>query len=550
MSLQPQEVPPVPDETRRIARAAFPKGHVYIRMRDALGAIYHDQLFAPLFPTRGQPAASPWRLALAPIMPFAEGLSDRQAADAVRSRIDWKYALSLELTDPGFDFSVRSEFRARLIAGSLEHQRLDAMLMHFKAHGWLAARGQQRTDSTHVLAAIRTLNRLESVGETLRAALNSLAVVAPDWLLSQVSPDWFDRYGTRLEEYRLPKGQEAREVYAAQIGADGFQLLAAIDADAARRWLQEVPAVQTLRQMWAHQYTRRGRQVRLRTAHELPSAGERFDSPYDPEAHYGNKRTTTWTGYKVHLTETCDPSAPHLITHVETTSASMPDVTMTAPIHEALAAKALLPSTHLVDAGYIDATLLVSSLQEHQVDLVGPVRTDVSWQARAAQGYDISAFNVDWEAQTVTCPAGHTNVTWHPRHDRWGNAVIHVDVHQRHCRPCPHRPLCTHAKTEPRELTLKPRAEHEALLAAREHQTTAAWHAQYAVRAGIEGTLSQGIRAFALRQSRYLGIAKTHLQHVATAAAMNLARVDAWFEGIPHARTRISRFAALHSNVA
>ena len=167
----------------------------------------------------------------------------------MRSRIDWKYALSLELTDPGFDFSVLSEFRARLIAGSLEHQLLEAMLMHFMAHGWLAAHGQQRTDSTHVLAAIRTLNRFESVGETLRAALNSLAVVAPDWLLTQVSPDWFDRYGTPLEEYRLPKGQEAREVYAAQIGADGFQLLDAIDADDARRWLQEVPAVQTLRQM-------------------------------------------------------------------------------------------------------------------------------------------------------------------------------------------------------------------------------------------------------------------------------------------------------------
>jgi transposase len=100
MSLQPQEVPPVPDETRRVARAAFPKGNVSIRMRDALGAIYHDQLFAPLLPTRGQPAASPWRLALTTIMQFAEGLSDRQAADAVRSRIDWKYALSLELTDP------------------------------------------------------------------------------------------------------------------------------------------------------------------------------------------------------------------------------------------------------------------------------------------------------------------------------------------------------------------------------------------------------------------------------------------------------------------
>lgn len=550
MSLQPQEVPPVPDETRRIARAAFPKGNVYIRMRDALGAIYQDQLFAPLFPARGQPAAAPWRLALTTILQFAEGLSDRQAADAVRSRIDWKYALSLELTDPGCDFSVLSEFRARLIAGSLEHQLLEAMLTHFKARGWLRACGQQRTDSTHVLAAIRTLNRLESVGETLRAALNSLAVVAPDWLLTLVTSDWFDRYGTRVEEYRLPKGKEAREVYAAQIGADGFRLLDAIDADETRRWLREVPAVQTLGQMWAHQYTREEGRVRLRAAHELPPASERFDSPYDPEAHYGNKRTTTWTGYKVHLTESCDPHAPHLITHVETTSASTTDVTMTAPIHEALAAKALLPSTHVVDAGYIDATLLVSSPTQHQVDLVGPVRTDVSWQARAGQGYDISAFRVDWEAQTATCPAGHTSVTWHPGHDRWGNAVIHIDFHQRHCRPCPYRSLCTHAKNEPRELTLKPRAEHEALLTARERQTTADWQAQYAVRAGIEGSLSQGIRAFALRQSRYMGLAKTHLQHLATAAAMNLVRLDAWLEGIPHARTRISRFAALRLKVA
>jgi transposase len=490
------------------------------------------------------------RLVLVTVMQFAEGLSDRQAADAVRSRIDWKYALSLELTDAGFDFSVLSEFRTRLIAGTQECLLLEAMLTQFKARGWLRARGQQRTDSTRVLAAIRTLNRLESVGETLRVALNSLAIVAPDWLLTQITPDWFDCYGTRVEEYRLPKGQEARAAYAAHIGADGFRLLDAIDADDARRWLREVPAVQTLHRMWAHQYTRQEGQVRLRTARELPPAGERFDSPDDPEAHDGNKRSTTWTCHKVHLTETCDAKAPHLITHVETTPASTTDVTMTAPIHEALAAKALLPSTHLVDAGYVDATLLVSSPHDHQVDLVGPVRTDVSWQARAGQGYDISAFTVDWEAQTVTCPAGHTNVTWYPGHDRWGNAVIHVDFHQRHCRPCPHRPLCTRAKSEPREVTLKPHAEHEALVAARERQTTAAWQAQYAVRAGVEGTCAQGIRAFGLRRSRYFGFAKTHLQHLATAAAMNLVRVDAWLLGVPQASTRTSRFAALRPRVA
>ncbi len=205
MSLHPEEIPPVPEETRRVAQAAFPHGNVYMRIRDELGTIYDDQLFACLFPTRGQPAASPWRLALITVMQFAEGLSDRQAADAVRSRIDWKYALGLELTDPGFDHTVLSEFQTPLAGGQAEQLLLDTLLAQVRERGLLKARGRQRTDSTHVLAAIRVLNRLELVGETVRHALNSLAVVAPDWLRAQVPPEWFDRYGTRIENYHLPE---------------------------------------------------------------------------------------------------------------------------------------------------------------------------------------------------------------------------------------------------------------------------------------------------------------------------------------------------------
>jgi transposase len=233
MSLHPREIPPVPEETRRVARAAFPRGNIYMRLRDELGVIYHDQLFATLFPRRGQPAASPWRLALITVMQFAEGLSDRQAADAVRSRIDWKYALSLELTDPGFDHTVLSEFRTRLLAGEAERLLLDTLLAQVRERGLLKTRGRQRTDSTHVLAAIRALNRLERVGETLRHALNSLAVVAPDWLRAWVPPEWFDRYGSRMDTYRLPKTAAARAELAASIGADGRQLL--LEAGAQRR---------------------------------------------------------------------------------------------------------------------------------------------------------------------------------------------------------------------------------------------------------------------------------------------------------------------------
>src|SRR3954451_18126332 len=241
MSLRADDEHPIPDATRRVARAAFPKGTLAMRLADQLGAIYRDEQFAALFPDRGQPAHSPWRLALVTVLQFTEGLSDRQAADAVRGRSDWKYALGLELTDPEFDFSVLCEFRARLIAGRLEQGLLDAMLAQLRERGLLKARGRQRTDSTHVLAAVRTVNRLESVGETLRAALNALATIAPDWLAQHADTEWPDRYGRPFEEWRLPRGEGRRKVLGEQIGRDGHRLLAAAYDPSAPCWLCALP---------------------------------------------------------------------------------------------------------------------------------------------------------------------------------------------------------------------------------------------------------------------------------------------------------------------
>src|SRR5437868_6960022 len=205
MSLRPQPLAPVPDETARVARAAFPKGNPYLILRDTLGTIFQDDSFTDLYAHDGQPGVAPWRLALVTMMQFRETLADRQAAEAVRARIDWKYLLGLELTDPGFDFSVLSEFRDRLLAGDAAERLLDKLLERCRALGLLTARGQQRTDSTHVLAAIRVLNRLELVAETLRAALNAVATVAPDWLQAITPLAWYERYSRRSEESRLPK---------------------------------------------------------------------------------------------------------------------------------------------------------------------------------------------------------------------------------------------------------------------------------------------------------------------------------------------------------
>ena len=403
--LKVQPTGSVPAETARIAHQIFPKGNRYLALRDELGSIYGDRDFEPLFPTHGQPAQCPWRLALVSVMQFAEDLSDRQAAEAVRTRIDWKYALALALGDTGFDFSVLSEFRTRLLTGSQEEQVLEILLGRLQETGWLKAGGKQRTDSTHVLAAIRNLNRLEGVGETLRATLNDLATVAPNWLSEWVPGEWFDRYSRAIEEYRLPKGIPARQAYAETIGCDGMQLLSALYDDGPD-WLRQIPSVDILRQTWVHQYFVDDGNVRLRSAKDLPPAGQRYDSPYDPQARYGNKRSTTWTGYKVHLTETCDENRLHLISHVETTQAHISDTDQTQPIHEALDRKALLPKEHVVDAGYVDGPLLVDSLQEFGIELTGPVRPDVSWQAQAANGYDLSQFQIDWEKQQVTCQEG------------------------------------------------------------------------------------------------------------------------------------------------
>jgi transposase len=296
MSLKPRGAGAIPETTAHFAHAAFPKGNAIMRLRDSLGPIYADEQFTALFPDDGQPALSPGLLALVNVLQFAEGLSDRQAAEAVRARIDWKYGLGLELDDPGFDASVLSEFRSRLIAGQAELLLFETLLTLLREQHLLKARGKQRTDSTHVLAAIMMLNRLECVGETMRHTLNVLATVAPDWLEDRVPSPWLERYSRRFDEYRLPTKREERYALAEQIGADGRQLLQLIDAEAEWAWLREVPAVQILRRVWIQQFyaSEPSEPMRWRAAEDLPSAPQLISSPYDPDARWSKKRDMIW----------------------------------------------------------------------------------------------------------------------------------------------------------------------------------------------------------------------------------------------------------------
>lgn len=550
--LRPLPIDPVPEETVRVARAAFRKGNRYLRLADEMGTLFTDAAFAALFPTHGRPALPPWRLALATILQFAEGLSDRQAAEAVHSRIDWQYLLRLELGDAGFDASVFSEFRARLLAGWAESLLLDTLLDWCRDRQLLKAGGRQRTDSTHILAAVRALNRVELVGEAMRHALNSLAVAAPAWLLSVGQTAWKDRYVRRAEDDRLPSKETERVALALRIGNDGWHLLTVLYAPEAPAWLRQVPAVANLRCIWVQNCLWDGTQLQWRASDNIPPAAKFMSSPYDNEAHYARKHTTQWVGYKVHITETCEDELPLLITHIETTSAPVTDGEATPKIHAALEQRTLLSGIHIVDTGFLDAELLAVSQEQYGVDLLGPTRLDYRWQARAGEGFAVQHFAIDFARQQATCPAGKTSISWTPALDNYGGDTIKIKFSSKDCRTCCHLSQCIRSKRPAprRTLTIRPEHQYHALQAARQSEGTTLFKQEYARRAGIEGTISRGIRVTRLRRTRYVGLARVRLAHILTAVALNALRLGEWFLATARTKTRITPFARLMAATA
>jgi hypothetical protein len=352
---------------------------------------------------------------------------------------------------------------------------------------------------------------------------------------------------------------------AGDYGGDGFDLVRAVYSAAAPVWLRELPAVQVLRTVLLQNYyvhqDKAGKQVvRRRDAEKdgIPPAPSRITSPYDRDARWAAKgEELFWCGYKVHITETCDdteqpaagwPVAPNVIANVATTDATVPDVAMTAPIHAMLAERALAPTEHYLDSGYPSAALVVSSMVEHGIELVTPLLADTSAQAKAGAGYDRSAFAFDFETRTATCPQGRTSSAWTPCVQE-GTAKIVVTFPAIGCIRCPVRQLCTSRKKGGRQVTVPPREVHQAQLKARAEQATGAWQARYARRAGAEGTINQALD-LGIRRARYRGIDKTRLQHVLTACALNLIRLNAYWNGHALDRTRTSHISRLTVDLA
>jgi transposase len=571
MSVQPRSWPEPAPEVAAAVRAVYRRRQapLPVTIRDRLGELFPDAEFAEAFGVRGRPGWSPGRLALVTVLQMAENLTDRQAADAVRDKISWKYALGLGFDDEGFDASVLCEFRARVVEHGLEQRALDLLLAALVDRGLVKSGGRQRTDSTHVISAVRDLNRLELAGESVRAAAEALAAAAPDWLTGVIdAAEWARRYGARVDSWRLPASQAKRAELAGAYGRDAVTLLRAIYGEAAPGWLRELPAVDVLRRVLVQNYLittdARGREViRMREAETdgLPPGRARLTSPYDLDARWAAKgEDLFWDGYKVHLTETCDDPAddgsraerPNLITNVATTDATVPDAKMTEPIHAALAERDLLPAEHLLDSGYPSATGVVEAARRWGIALVSPLLADQSPQARAGEGYDRAAFTIDFDAEQATCPQGQASTWWNEVTQRGTDAIV-IKFAADTCRPCPVREQCTRSTLSSRigrQLTVPPREIHAAQQAARAEQNTDDWQARYAARAGVEGTIAQGVAVTGMRHARYRGLPKTRLQHVFAAVALNLIRLNAYWNARPLDRARTSHLTRLDVTLA
>lgn len=559
MCLKPQVLPPIPEDTYQLAQRLFPPHHVLRLIGEEYADLLQDSDFADLYSHTGQPALSPALLALVTVLQAREHCSDRVAVEMVRFRIDWKYALHLPLEDAGFDASVLCEFRQRLVEHEATRRIFDAFLQRLQAKGWIGGRQTQRTDSLAVFGAIRQLNRLELVMETLRLALEAMAKEDALWLSQHTPGEWCDTYGQWTQAERIVRSTGARGLAETQqrllhTGRDGFMLLQALEAPQTPAVIAALPAVTLLRQVWQQQYRWVPEDSTMVELHHIElcdialcdhasrSAEERrelIDNPHDPQARFATKRSQSWTGYKLHLTETAEEEAPALITDVAVVAANSYDAVAVDTIQHRLDARHLLPQTHLADAGYVDGATLIESAGRG-VELLGPVAADNSSVLHKAPGFGVEHFELDFSQQQAHCPQGEEAIRWHqqPRADNPRQEMVVISWDKAVCRHCPHRRECLGPGQRPR--TIKVSAQYPQLVQRRQEQKGDAFQERYRRRAGIEATFSHLVNGHGARRTRYRGGGKTELHYLVLASAINLERVLAWQAGLRPQRQRKS----------
>ena len=533
VSIRQQSLGSVPEAVARWAQRN--KKNPIVVFADAVEDGFDWDDFTEMYAAEGQPAVHPGRLAIVTILQHAFGLTDRQAVECVDTRLDWKYALRMDVNDPAFDHTVLVEFRQRLLESGLQDLMLNKLL-HIAHEKQILKHSKQRTDSTHILANVRTLGRLERIHEAMRAAIDALLTHFPAVYMSFHDPNWIERYDRAPYRFKSPKEGKRRDALAKQMGEDISTLLQAVDAVVVEnQGLSELHPITALRAIFEQQYLEKGKGFELRDDEESIPPASRIASPHDTDARFGKKGSTRWLGYSTHFTETCDEDAPRLITNVETVPGGPTDEHMLPKIHSSLKSRGYAPSQHFVDSGYTDVEVMRTSEEQLGITVIGPARPGPSWQTAAGKGFDAANFSIDFENKKATCPNGVTSSIWSERSTK-GSIIVGFPAKE--CGRCPFRSDCTKSTSGGRRLEVKTADLFQYLQRTRHREQTTEFKELYRIRSGVEGTHSQAARTCRFRRSRYTGLQKTQLQSWLVAAGITAIRIARWLIGLPLSETR------------
>ena len=519
----------MPKETDEVGGKILGPDSVYKLVGDELFSQFPEEDFADLYSEEGKPAISPVLLSFVTIFQYLEKYPDRQAAEAMRMRIDWKYALHLPLSYEGFDFSVLCEFRDRLLKHKAEGRIFERLVEVFHSKGLIKERGKQRTDSIAMLTKVRRLSRLELVVETLRLAVGGVLRADRAWGELTIPPSWEERYGERFVMQRHTP--EEWDGYDRTVGQDGQWLLERVNSEGAPAELKNLPEVQVLKTVWTQQFREEEGKVVYQKVTSYDGHTQ-IQTPHDPQARYSRKRTQEWVGGKVQATETDDEGYPHVITDIAGTCSSQTDYEALASIQTRLEKRKCLPAQQYVDSGYISGPNLAYS-QKQGIDLIGPAQAVVSRQTKLPNGITTDQFRIDLEKMQAACPAGHRvdpDFGW--------KGKVRFRFPDEACQACSLRPSCCVGKGG---RTLCVGLSYPLLQQARQRQKTKEFKQDYHKhRSGVEGCLSALARGNGMRISRYIGHPKRHLQALFSGSAANLKRVARWLAGIRPVRNHRS----------
>lgn len=511
---------PMPAETAAVGKAILKEDSPYRLIGDRLFDRYSEHDYADLYSAEGKPGISPVILAFVSVFQFMERLPDRQAAESLRMRMDWKYALHLPLAYEGFDYSVLSEFRDRLLEHQAEGRVFEQLVQEFRSMGLLKERGRQRTDSIAMLMKVRRLSRLELVVETLRLAVGAILKADRSWGEALIPPSWEERYGERFVLQRHTKEEWAE--HDQHVGSDGEWLIERLAGEGAPAGIKDLAEVQVLKTVWAQQFRKAEGKI-------VYQAGTSYDghtqiqTPHDPEARYSRKRIQEWVGGKVQVTETDDEGYPHLITDIAGTCSSTTDYESLRDIQIRLKERHCLPEKQYVDSGYMSGPNLAVSAQ-NGIDLIGPTVPIVSPQSKIPDGITTQHFDIDLTKKQAICPNGYAAAP-----DFGWKGKIRFLFPAEVCADCPLRARCCTGKGG---RTVCVGDTYPLLQAARKREKTEEFKTDYHMhRSGVEGCVSALARGNGMRTSRYIGNRKRHLQAVFCGTAANIKRAARWLAG-------------------